>query len=479
MKKYITDRTIRTRGLARKTGKKDVQYLERVNMNINMKRVFLLTILTIAFLFITSCSFIEVGVVTPTTVSEPISEEPVELPTQTTVVQEISQSETETPEPLPEPTESSGIEAVAWLGHIVSMPAGSQYDDFVILSPGGRGEFGLTGATPEIEAEIRSLRDAEGPEEYIHLWGELTCEGQDYNGCQLIVDKLHYGANFSEETIDGWEGTIISSTFNGATSYVFVLDGEIPMWYSIHASQDEALQAEIESIRDTGAIIRVTGNLLVGIPDVNGTRIEAAIIDVIEVGTKVQPELAETNPIIEGWQEYTNSRYGYKFRYPSDAELSFFGPASFSTDELPEGMTTDEYLEQLQKMYTNQLCVKVETSLGWLYFAAPPNKGKTYTPCGPTGVGSGEIISLTENVSVGDQLYQANGHEIRIILENQGTPVTGETLDMHYEMFMIELEDGTVIRYGAQPRQDATYEDYLMKGKNTLLEIIKTFQLLP
>lgn len=126
------------------------------------------------------------------------------------------------------------------------------------------------------------------------------------------------------------------------------------------------------------------------------------------------------------------------------------------------------------------MCVQIEYSLGWIYIAGPPNKEKFLTPCGPTGLGAGEIINKIETIAVGDQYYQANGVEFKLqAADSDGNPITGESLDLHGEMFRIELDDGVVIRYGSFPRQNATYEDYMMKTKETLLQILATYQKSP
>jgi hypothetical protein len=140
-------------------------------------------------------------------------------------------------------------------------------------------------------------------------------------------------------------------------------------------------------------------------------------------------------------------------------------------------MTPEQYMDSLLKEYTDRLCVKIEYSLGWIYIAAPPNKEKHMTPCGPTGVGAGELTPMIQPIYIGDQLYEANGHEMKLKV-NDGSDgfIMGETLDLHSEMFMIELEDGTRIRYGSTPRHDATYADYLMKTKEMLLTIITTYE---
>ena len=87
--------------------------------------------------------------------------------------------------------------------------------------------------------------------------------------------------------------------------------------------------------------------------------------------------------------------------------------------------------------------------MGWVYVAASPNKEKLLNPCGPKGLEAGEIINKIETISIGNKLSQA--HEIEFILQiadNTGNPATEETLDLHGETFRVELEDGTVIRFG-------------------------------
>ena len=126
------------------------------------------------------------------------------------------------------------------------------------------------------------------------------------------------------------------------------------------------------------------------------------------------------------------------------------------------------------------MCVGIEYSLGWIYISAPPNQEYEYTSCGPTGVGAGEIANKIENVFVGDQLYQADGLEIKLqVDDDSGGLLTSETLEVHYEFFMVDLIDVTRITIGAVPRNDATSNDYAMKTKNILLSILSPYGALP
>ena len=443
-----------------------------------IQKTYMIAGIMILILATPACGTFQVGLEAPAPVqdTEHISENQKPELELTALGEAESQTEDEpAPEPAEEIPESPiTIAVIAWLGHIASLPEGSQYDDFVILSPPGTGEFGLTGATQEIEAEIRTLRDADGPSEYVHLWGMLSCDVEDYNGCQLLVNKLQYGASYAEEDIEDWLGIITSSTFNDGPSHVFELSSEYPMWFSIHASQDESLQAQIESLRDTGAVVKVSGKLLVGIPDVNGSRIEVSELEVIEAGTEEQPDLETFDPTAD-WPVFVNDRYGYQVKTPRESTITLIGPVSFMPDDVPDGMTDNQYMDQLQKTLTDRLCVHIEYSLGFIYISAPPNQEKLYVHCGTPAPGAGDHIAKIEMVGIGDQLYQANGME----WISGGPSPSGETLDLHSETFWIDLDDGTRIAYGATYRADATYEDYLMKTKEMLLQILATFEAMP
>lgn len=428
----------------------------------NRKLFYTMTI-TLGMLLLSSlaCNALQVGVVTPTP----------DIPLEPGVDQvDASSAEDSKDAVLIGGEEPAAVTAVAWQGHIASMPEGSQFDDVVILNPEGTGEYGLVGATPEIKAEIRTLRDGDGSQKNVHLWGTFSCGVEDVNDCQLVVEKLLYGAETSEEEITDWVGTIRGYDFNSGPAYGLELTGPVPMNYGIYASQDPALQAEIERLRDTGTLVQVSGRLLVGVPDVNSTRIEVSSLQILEEGSETQPAQETFDPNAD-WQVFVSDRYNYQIKYPDGAELSFSGPVGFSADDLPDGMTPDQYMDSLQKEYTDQLCVQIHYNLGFIYISAPPNNsGDSMVPCGFPGYGAGELIDLTRDVEIGEMLYRASGYEY--LASSPG----GESLDRHNEILWIDLEDGTLITYGATPRTDAIYQDYLMKTRDTLEQIIGTYQ---
>jgi len=173
------------------------------------------------------------------------------------------------------------IMVAGWLGSVRTVTEDDTYDDALVLWPEDIGEIGLTGVNPTVEDDIIALRDVEPPGKYAHFWGTLTCEGEDVGGCQLVVDRIRVGATqTSGDRVENWEGTIETEEFNGGPSPTFVLSGSFPMLFSIH-SNDAELLALIESLQGTGALVRVSGELLTGIPDVNGARIQAEQIELI------------------------------------------------------------------------------------------------------------------------------------------------------------------------------------------------------
>jgi hypothetical protein len=228
-----------------------------------------------------------------------------------------------------------GTTVVAWLGYVVSTPDGAQFDDFVTILPEGQvGEFGIEGADEAIEAEIVALRDHEEPGKYANFWGTLRCEMIDYGGCQLLVTRIRSGIEITDpEPVEGWEGTIVGLTYDepGAPQPddAFTLAGEYPVQYGIASYIAEngwpIYKEELESRRDTGQTIRVSGHLICGVPDVNGCQIQVNHLEI---------DGAEVDAY-EGWATYTNEEYGFSFRYPDTWEI-VEGGEIYGEEPLPD-----------------------------------------------------------------------------------------------------------------------------------------------
>lgn len=189
-------------------------------------------------------------------------------------------------------TEASGIDVVGWMGFVVSTPEGAQFDDYVIILPEGEvGKFGIEGASEDVNAQIVALRDREEPGKYAHFWGTLTCDVLDYSGCQLLVERLRVdgpGEFFDPDPVEGWEGTIVGLSYDepGAPQPddAFTPEGEYAVQYGI----DSAISAEsgerdlvdvIASLRGSGELMRIWGEVMCGVPDAGGCHIEVYRIE--------------------------------------------------------------------------------------------------------------------------------------------------------------------------------------------------------
>jgi hypothetical protein len=356
-----------------------------------------------------------------------------------------------------------GVPVTGWFGYVVSTPEGAQFDDYVVIE--GIGEFGIESSDEAINAEIIALRNKEEPG-YANFWGTLRCDVIDYGGCQLLVTRIRSGIELTDpEPVEGWEGTIIGLTYDepGAPQPddSFILEGGYPVQYGIDSYIAEngwpIYREELESRRDTGQTIRVWGDLVCGFPDVNACQIQVR---------RLEADGAEVDAY-EGWATYINEDYGYQLRYPAEAEILEVGVMGFPTDELPEGMSIDDYMAQLEEQYGERLCVSLVFSSGYINISPPENESFKYAICGRTGVGAGELIDKTEQIFVAGEWITAEGFEF--IADEDALPYHNETL-------VLSLPDGTRIEYGAKPVEGATYEDYLAEAKMVLLQILSTYE---
>jgi putative hemolysin len=173
-----------------------------------------------------------------------------------------------------------GTDAVGWYGSVASLPAGSEYDDYLVLAPEGAGEIGIAGADEAVEAQIVALRDQEEPGKYAHFWGTLTCDVPDYGGCQLVVTRLRVGTEITEpEPVEGWDGVVVREPPMSQYDDHFVLSGDFFVFYGID-SADPAIAAQLEELRNTMTPIRIWGEVTCGVMDVNGCTVDVTRIEI-------------------------------------------------------------------------------------------------------------------------------------------------------------------------------------------------------
>jgi putative hemolysin len=75
-----------------------------------------------------------------------------------------------------------------WWGVIKSTAPGAQYDDYFERQDLGQIiYFGIDSMDPAVQAQIEALRDSG---KVIHLYGTLFSNVPDYNGSQVLVDRI-------------------------------------------------------------------------------------------------------------------------------------------------------------------------------------------------------------------------------------------------------------------------------------------------
>ena len=79
-------------------------------------------------------------------------------------------------------------EITDWRGVIKSTEPGAQFDDYFELWTNGQMiYFGIDSMDPAVQAQIEALRDSG---KIVHLYGTLFSNVPDYNGSQILVDRI-------------------------------------------------------------------------------------------------------------------------------------------------------------------------------------------------------------------------------------------------------------------------------------------------
>jgi putative hemolysin len=83
----------------------------------------------------------------------------------------------------------SSEEMADWWGVIKSTKPGAQYDDYFERQDLGQIiYFGIDSIDPAVQSQIEALRDSG---KIVHLYGTLLSNVPDYNGSQILVDRIN------------------------------------------------------------------------------------------------------------------------------------------------------------------------------------------------------------------------------------------------------------------------------------------------
>ena len=117
---------------------------------------------------------------TPPSVAAVIPDTPTVPPIRPTNTPVEKPSDTPMPEPLPTPTSTDG-----WVGTIVKLAPGSQYDDYFERDDEQR--FGIEAIDATVEQQIKELRWTGAQ---VQVWGQLLSEVPDVEGRQIKVERI-------------------------------------------------------------------------------------------------------------------------------------------------------------------------------------------------------------------------------------------------------------------------------------------------
>jgi len=195
------------------------------------------------------------------------------------------------PQPLPTKGISLNIPVTAVYGQIVSASGDGPSESVLMLSPESFGSVYVIGGSAEIEDQIAALRDKPEPANKANFWGQLDCPSREK--CLLSVSRMRIdgpGALSEPDQVEAWDGVIYSGPpgpRSGGDDY-FALLGALPFEYGIW-SADEALNRQLEALRDSGQAVRIWGELHTGRMDWNAAQIVVTRIELIDANAAAIP----------------------------------------------------------------------------------------------------------------------------------------------------------------------------------------------
>jgi hypothetical protein len=183
------------------------------------------------------------------------------------------------------------------------------------------------------------------------------------------------------------------------------------------------------------------------------------------------PEIRDSADSDE-WFTYTNSQYGYRFMYPPEADVFELGVETFDLNDVPAGMTADEYRDLLYETHGPNICVQLVLGDGYIYFEAPENWEGNYTFCrklGPNAPGW-SAPERQEVIEIGGQEFTFEG---RAFIKTDGTG------NDHDEALALKLPSGVRIEFGAYSDADGGYDQYRAEVLPVLIRILESYETIP
>jgi hypothetical protein len=158
-----------------------------------------------------------------------------------------------------------------WEGTIISTPEGAQFDDYFILAGDFAVRYGIDSTDAALAAQLESLRDTQTA---VRVWGRLTTGVPDVNGSQIAVIAIEVAGGTqlpAPVSVNGWVGAIVP--FGEGAQYDDYFERQDGERFGIDAT-DEEMQKRIIALRTTRSWVRVWGQLLTGVPDVEGRQVQ-------------------------------------------------------------------------------------------------------------------------------------------------------------------------------------------------------------
>jgi hypothetical protein len=174
--------------------------------------------------------------------------------------------------------------------------------------------------------------------------------------------------------------------------------------------------------------------------------------------------------VTDDWLLYTNDNFGYRFEYPSTADVIEHGVGWIDARDVPEGMDAWEARRMYVRELGPNLCVQILLGDGFIWFNPPENFGARFNFCehlGPNAPGW-FAPKRSENARIDGSEYLLEGREL---IKIEGSD--------HDEALRVELPSGMHIQVGVTTNSEQDYERYRAEILPILLEILETYESIP